>query len=277
MTGAGGCSRARRQQLVELMEQATLEAVHRSRVRVNADAAVSPAATAILQMPRSVSASWRAVTEETSDGTAHLDKRVTLAVHGEAVARRAIEIASNLRLSEPLVRAVGDAARWHDLGKVDQRFQAMLFNGDPVLAAVAEEPLAKSGMPAGDLKRHREARVRSGLPRGARHESWSHALVSEYLAGCAERYEGDEELVLHLIASHHGRARPLLPPIPDDAEHALEADFEEKRVTVALPTGVDLAFAKRFEALNQRYGRWGLALLETIVRSADTTISGEGS
>lgn len=270
-------STTRRQRLVELMEQATLEATRRSRARDNADSSTSSVATAILQMPRSTAASWRAATEETSDGTAHLDKRVTLSVHGEAVARRAIEIARNLRLAEPLIRAIGDAARWHDLGKVDQRFQAMLFNGDPVLAAIAGEPLAKSGMPAGDLKRHREARVRSGLPRGARHEGWSHALASEHLAGRAERYEGDEELMLHLIASHHGRARPLLPPIPDDAEHALEAVIEERRVTAALPKKVDLAFVKRFEALNERYGRWGLALLETIVRSADTTISGEGS
>ncbi|MEZ5087956.1 MAG: CRISPR-associated endonuclease Cas3'' [Tessaracoccus sp.] len=232
---------------------------------------------AIMQLPKGVPAAWRDASEDMTDGTAHLEQPVVLVKHGEAVGARAIEIARNLGLPNDLMQAVGDAARWHDVGKVDRRFQAMLFDGDPVRAAIADEPLAKSGMPPGELQRHRDARRRSGMPRGARHEAWSHSLVAEYLAGQPESYGGDTELVLHLIASHHGHARPLLPAIIDTADHQLTAVIDGVLTAAPLPKKVDVNHAQRFQDLNARYGRWGLALLEAIVRCADMTVSGEGS
>lgn len=227
--------------------------------------------------PGTTSGTWQGASDDSADGTIHLQKRVALDVHGRAVSNRAEEIARNLRLPDDLRKVIVDAARWHDLGKVDVRFQAMLFNGDPVRAAIASEPLAKSGMPPGDLQQHRDARLRSGLPRGARHEAWSHELVVAHLSRMALPYEGDTELLLHLIASHHGHARPLLPPVHDAAEHSLVAFIGDERVSADLPRTVDFNLAERFQALNHRYGRWGLALLEAVVRCADMTVSGEGS
>ena len=84
-------------------------------------------------------------------------------------------------------------------------------------------------------------------------------------------------LLHHLVASHHGHARPFLPPVLDTGEHTLEAVVDGVPVVSALPTSVRLSDAERFSQLNARYGRWGLALLEAIVRCADMTVSSEGS
>ena len=97
-----------------------------------------------------------------------------------------------------------DAAGWHDLGKVEERFQVMLHDGHADQAALAVEPLAKSGMDPSDRMAFRRARRRSGLPAGARHEAWSAALVEEYVR--AHEYPGDVDLLVHLVASHHGYA-----------------------------------------------------------------------
>ena len=63
----------------------------------------------------------------------------------------------------------------------------------------------------------------------------------------------------------------------DNGKHVLTATVDGQEVTAPLPIGVRLSDADRFARLNARYGRWGLALLETIVRCADMTVSSEGS
>ncbi|SDN22615.1 CRISPR-associated endonuclease/helicase Cas3 [Actinomyces ruminicola] len=220
---------------------------------------------------------WRAVDEEDTEGSSILNRRVTLAEHLAAVGERAEQIATNLGLPEELRRVVVDAARWHDLGKVDLRFQAMLFDGSRVAAELAREPLAKSGMPPGDRDRYRRAHRLSGLPSGARHEAWSEAIVDAHLERRTEPYPGDAELLRHLVASHHGRARPFLPAVDDQGDGVLRAAIGDINAEVPLPVELHLADADRFARLNDRYGRWGLALLESVVRSADMTISSEGS
>jgi CRISPR-associated endonuclease/helicase Cas3 len=66
----------------------------------------------------------------------------------------------------------------------------------------------------------------------------------------------DVELVLHLVGSHHGCARPLLP-VPDGPS---EAD-----PVVCLGAGV----AERFWGLQRQHGWWGLAYMEALMRLAD--------
>jgi CRISPR-associated endonuclease/helicase Cas3 len=202
---------------------------------------------------------------------------VTLTDHHQAVRHRAGEIARALHLPAALRSVVEDAAGWHDLGKVEQRFQVMLHDGDPTAAALAVEPLAKSGMDPTDRMSWRRARRQSNLPAGARHEAWSAALIEDYLTQPDTAYPGDADLLLHLVASHHGYARPLARLVTDPDPHPIQALFDGRKVTVASDRTVSLDHPARFHRLNQRYGRWGLALLEAIVRCADTTVSGEGS
>ncbi len=83
-----------------------------------------------LLRPEGMGPHAREVNEDSADGTAHLDTPVLLSTHHVAVGERALQIATALGLPDPLVGVVVDAARWHDLGKVDPRFQAMLFDGD---------------------------------------------------------------------------------------------------------------------------------------------------
>jgi CRISPR-associated endonuclease/helicase Cas3 len=189
--------------------------------------------------------------------------RITLVVHQRAVERRARQFARNLGLPDELVDAVGIAGRHHDEGKRDPRAQAMLWGGSRLRAEAADEPIAKSGMDPADWRAYRRARERAGYPAGMRHEALSARIVA---AGPAGLSGADRDLVVHLVASHHGRSRPLLPPIvdPDPVKVVVDGIGE-----LSTEETVDWDGPRRFARLNQRYGRWGLALLETVVRLAD--------
>ena len=102
------------------------------------------------------------------------------------------------------------AGRLHDIGKADRRFQRWLDPGEKLDGV----HVAKSNMP-----RHRwnEARAAAGWPKGGRHEELSARLVRQWL----ERHPAScdpllRDLLLHLIISHHGSGRPLVPPVADD-------------------------------------------------------------
>jgi len=108
-----------------------------------------------------------------------------------------------------------------------------------------------------------EARERAGLPPGFRHE-----MLSVQLAELSSELPDDEHeraLLLHLIAAHHGYARPHFPPdrAIDPARPQSEAD------TAAVET------MRRYARLQRRYGRWGLAYLESLLRAADWVASAE--
>jgi CRISPR-associated endonuclease/helicase Cas3 len=205
---------------------------------------------------------------------------VTLDQHHGNVRERAGEIARSLLLPDDVRQILEDAAGWHDLGKLEDRFQAMLHDGDAAAALVAPQPLAKSGMDPADRLSWRRARIRSLLPAGARHEAWSAALVRAYLREREQAgtpYEHDADLLIHLVASHHGHARPLLPLVIDSDPRPVDAVIGDTKVTTPSDDVVDIDHPARFAALNARYGRWGLALLESVVRCADMTVSAEGS
>jgi CRISPR-associated endonuclease/helicase Cas3 len=222
--------------------------------------------------------------DELPEGSSIGARQVTLQAHHMNVGDRARDIAQAIGLAPEVADAVETAARWHDLGKAEPRFQAMLCGGDEYEAMLVDEPLAKSGIDPANRTAYRMARQRSGLPQGARHEAWSAALVSAHLAEAADSYPFDPDLVVHLVASHHGHARPWLPPVMDNKPRDVEALITDSatgttgtKVSVSSSATIDFDHPARFARLNERYGRWGLALLESVVRCADMTVSSEGS
>ncbi len=192
---------------------------------------------------------------------------VTLRQHLEGVAARVRKVGTNLGLPQETVDDLCLAARLHDIGKVDPRFQAQLVGGDPVALEMLDEPLAKSLPGVRRIQRY---------PRGMRHEIASVAMADsdpDVLASA-----NDRDLVLHLIGTHHGWSRPLPPIIrdPDPQRLALSCDG------LMIDSGSDLSsgalaydMADRFWRLVERFGYYGLAWLETIMRLADHRQSAE--
>ncbi|MEV4183490.1 type I-U CRISPR-associated helicase/endonuclease Cas3 [Streptosporangium canum] len=194
-------------------------------------------------------------------------KKMALHVHERAVADRAEEFALNLGLGPVLVNSVRVAALWHDEGKRDARFQAMLHGRPPrvLRSGTRRELLAKSGLDPTDRAAYRRAKLISGYPDGMRHEALSARIAHLHLE--AGSHDVDPDLVIHLVAAHHGRSRPLLPPVTDPAPETVHID--ELSATLDTSETLDWDAPRRFAELNHRYGRWGLALLESVVRLAD--------
>lgn len=195
---------------------------------------------------------------------------VSLEQHLSGVKAFARRFGDAVALPADVVADIVLAARLHDVGKADPRFQLMLHGGDPVSHAMASELLAKSAVPMRDRAARDRARSRAGYPTGARHETASVALVrgSEELRALAH----DWDLVLHLITSHHGWCRPFAPPVPDPNPVRIEATIEGVSLSASSDHGlarIDSGIAERFWKLVRRYGWWGLAWLETVVRLAD--------
>lgn len=209
-------------------------------------------------------------------GTSYSGRRVALDVHQRAVAERARSISEWLGLPPAVTESVVTAAAWHDTGKLDHRFQVMLHGGDDLAADVSlatGRALAKSGMDPADKAVWRLAQRASGLPKGFRHEVGSMIAVR---AAVADRDDLDQELVTHLVAAHHGRSRPLLPPVEDDGQ-PFELEWDSISIEHDPARSVDWSAPTRFRQLNEAYGYWGLAMLETVVRLADIGCSEEGS
>lgn len=186
---------------------------------------------------------------------------VSLEAHLGGVGKRAEEFAERLGLSTALAGDLRLAGELHDLGKIDRRFQAQMVGNDPVRLAMQEAPLAKS------LRGVRTRR--DGWP-PVRHEVASVALARS--ADEALTRAHDPELVLHLIATHHGRGRPLLPIVRDDCPQSLSYQLGDAVLSTRTDfseTSLALDMADCFWRLCAKYGHHGLAWLEAILRLAD--------
>ncbi|MEV5082754.1 type I-U CRISPR-associated helicase/endonuclease Cas3 [Streptomyces sp. NPDC056159] len=219
------------------------------------------------------------VGDEDADSSS-LTRPVALSQHGKAVGARAANFAQRVGLPHQAVTAVEIAGHAHDCGKQHPRFQTMLCAGDALLAEALPEPLAKSGMDPADIAGRRTAARLAGWDPGLRHEALSAAAVQRWLGNKPQVAAGlDTALITHLVAAHHGRSRPLLPPVTDPNPVDVECTMPDgQQITVTSATmGVDWDGPDRFVALMQRYGPWGTAMLESIVRLADMSCSEEGS
>ena len=171
---------------------------------------------------------------------------VSLDDHTQEVEVYASEIAHKLGLPESTANCGRLAARFHDFGTRRGYWQRGIGNTKETIW------LAKAG---------RELRPRS-LDEPYRHEFGSlrdTALEAEF-----QNLEQDErDLVLHLIAAHHGRARPHFP---------IEESFDPEAAAAA-SEAIAIEVPRRFARLQRRFGRWGLAYLESLLRAADYAAS----
>ena len=177
-------------------------------------------------------------------------ERVPLDQHNEAVGEAAVRIGRALRLPDDLTKALALAGRWHDAGKARAVWQRYANNPN------GAEPVAKS-------KRYGHWKSLGGY----RHEFGS--LLDAAAADEFKSLDPDtRDLALHLIAAHHGWARPHFEPKHFDRGDA------GRPVPSALSEAAAVEAMQRFGRLQRRYGRWGLAWLESLLRCADAEASG---
>lgn len=192
---------------------------------------------------------------------------VLLDDHQNDVAERTRQLAENLGLAPEFSEALELAAKYHDEGKRDLRFQQMLG------ADLQAEALAKSGHRS--VAEAYRARSRSALPKGWRHEQLSALMV----AASPEKVGEHRDLVLRIIGCSHGHGR---------FSFAHDADFLLKEGY--LPEGLDYEALKEqatrlfnvgywdnlMEQTSRTYGPYATAYLEAVERAADAQISREG-
>ncbi|NUQ68782.1 MAG: type I-U CRISPR-associated helicase/endonuclease Cas3 [Phycisphaerales bacterium] len=185
--------------------------------------------------------------------------RIGLSAHNDAVASAAERVAGALGLDRSTVRAIVLAGRLHDLGKGRDRWQQYANNPRPSHPDEPYDLIAKN-------KRYRHWKQLAG---------YRHELGSLHDASAKDDIRSldpdTRDLVLHLIAAHHGWARPHFEPRhfdpgnPSGGGGTPRPTADNERVAVET--------MQRFARLQQRYGRWGLAWLESILRCADAATS----
>jgi CRISPR-associated endonuclease/helicase Cas3 len=208
---------------------------------------------------------------ESDELGAFSSRTLSLFDHSKNVRDWAEDFANRAGLTSSVNRDVTLAGYLHDLGKADPRYQTYFAGGDPY-GPDSHQVLAKSG----ERRLPADAWQRAGLPPHWRHEALSVRLapmLRDFARAC------DPMLVLWLVGSHHGYGRPLFP-------HCDAMDGETRRGLLTTfgasddlegglgPQSLGFSFDGRdwvqiFEELKARYGIWGLARLEALLRLAD--------
>ncbi|MBK8978724.1 MAG: type I-U CRISPR-associated helicase/endonuclease Cas3 [Planctomycetes bacterium] len=183
---------------------------------------------------------WRhdaATEEDRSEG-----RPQSLEEHETWVANEAAELATRLGLSDGQRRVLAVAARLHDEGKRADRWQRAFHAPRDTVYAKTRGPV--------DVR----------LLDGYRHElgSLTHVRRDPEFRTLSEE---DQDLVLHLVTAHHGFSRPLIGT--RGLDHLPPSRAEHEAAEVAL----------RFARLQERFGPWGLAWWETLLRAADQRAS----
>ncbi len=171
--------------------------------------------------------------------------------HTRDVVDNTSRITSALQLKPELQTLFAVAAKLHDLGKQREVWQRSIGNPTPK----GPPWYAKSG------------------------QNWNPREITEYRhefgslidakndADFAKLNEDEQNFVLHIIATHHGRGRPHF-----DADEV----FDPERTT-ADAEKIASEVPRRFAQLQRKYGRWGLAYLESLLRAGDYAASAKPS
>jgi CRISPR-associated endonuclease/helicase Cas3 len=216
------------------------------------------------------------IEEETS--IAVKGRRVGLSEHTLAVESKSVMFAQRCGLNEEyataLVEAVRIAARWHDQGKRDRRFQAWLHGSEieALAALAADQPLAKSGR---DPKQWQSSDI-FGYPSGSRHEFVSAKLFERALDSGAIAAPPDADLIKLLIGTHHGHGRPFPPVLREARPVEVSVSHNGQRIAVLSDHALyrlDAGWVDLFWRMVRRYGWWGIAYLEALLVTADRSVS----
>ncbi len=169
--------------------------------------------------------------------------------HQSWAEQEAGDIASRIGLSDPANEALAVAAFLHDEGKRASRWQRAFRAPHEKDKTGAYKIFAKTRGP-----------INQQILDGYRHEFGSLPYAESHVRFKALPEEW-RDLVQHLIAAHHGQARPLIAT--RGCEDAPPSALEERAREVAL----------RFARLQARWGPWGLAWWEALLRAADRQAS----
>ncbi len=170
--------------------------------------------------------------------------------HCADVADLVRELAGCAGLPEELALALHRAGQLHDLGKQEDIWQKAAGNPRK------KDGTFEKGAPVAKPVKIMQGRALGGF----RHELASLRYAEEALREQTFSLEL-RDLVLHVLAAHHGYARPCFEKRAYDRNHLTNS----ARIT--------LESAQRFARLHERYGPWGLAYLESILRAADGMVS----
>jgi CRISPR-associated endonuclease/helicase Cas3 len=185
---------------------------------------------------------WRVESATEDDGG--VGKLQTLASHQESVERRVGEIGKKLGLPTDALQMLRIAARFHDEGKRAKRWQQAFNAPDPdTIYAKTRGPVSQRVL-GGYRHEFTSLDVMAGKPE-------FQALPPDW-----------RELALHLVAAHHGSARPIISTQGNDLPPTLLED-RARQVTL------------RFARLQAQWGPWGLAWWEALLRAADQMASAE--
>ena len=183
---------------------------------------------------------WRGHSETEEDRSAGPPQE--LAAHHAWTGCRAQILTSALGLRTAYADMLAVAARLHDEGKCIERWQRA-FN-----APLDGKVYAKTKGPINFRRLDGYRHEFGSLPRAEKDEEFKSLPPAL------------QELALHLVAAHHGWARPVTPTSGSDEPPSV---LEERARDVAL----------RFARLQKRWGPWGLAWWESLLRAADQQAS----
>jgi CRISPR-associated endonuclease/helicase Cas3 len=213
--------------------------------------------------------------DDTETYTFRSSRFVSLAEHASDTADEVMRLQRLIELPSLPWDQLLRAARWHDLGKAHEVFQAMLLQSlDPADPKRGQGPWAKSDGQGG---------------RGAR-PHFRHELAS----ALALLAHGGSDLEVYLVAAHHGKVRVTLRARPGEREHpdgrlfALgvwdgdvlpPVDLGAATIVPATELSLDCmqvgsgtggrSWLDRMSALLEQHGPFRLAFLESIVRVSD--------
>lgn len=178
-----------------------------------------------------------------------ISKPQELALHQDWARDEILRTAKAVGLPDAATDALAVAAHMHDEGKKASRWQRAFKAARDARAYGLSGPLAKTRGP-----------IDQAILDGYRHEFGSLPWV-EQSAGFKALADDWRELVMHLVAAHHGHARPVIETRACD--DGPPSSLEERAQAVAL----------RFARLGKRWGPWELAWWEALLRAADQRAS----